>query len=222
MLDLKTSTHIKRNNKELEIKVCGMREALNLKELIALRPNYLGFIFYPKSPRYVGDNWPLAHINQVPESIERVGVFVNENIGHILSLCNKYNIKTVQLHGHETPRFCIQLQRKGYKVFKAFQVDDDTSIDEILAYKGKCDCFLYDTKNKSLGGSGQKFNWDKLKELNEAGPFLLSGGITTDDAETIKRLEFSNLIGVDINSKFEIKPALKNIELLKKFIDNIR
>ena len=103
-----------------------------------------------------------------------------------MSLCNKYGIKTVQLHGHETPRFCIQLQRKGYKVFKAFQVDDDTKVEEIEAYSGKCDFFLYDTKSKGLGGSGKKFNWDKLEELNDAGPFLLSGGISVKDASTEK------------------------------------
>lgn len=199
-----------------------MREAQNIAEVAALKPDYMGFIFYPKSPRYVGDNWDIEALKILAESIKPVGVFVNENIGHILSICNKYGIKTVQLHGHETPRFCSQLQRKGYTVFKAFQVDDDTKTEEIEAYSDKCDYFLYDTKSKGLGGSGQKFNWNKLKELNAAGPFLLSGGITADDAETIKALDFSNLKGLDINSKFETEPALKNIELLNEFIAEIR
>lgn len=194
-----------------------MREALNIQDVVALQPDYMGFIFYPKSARYVGEEWPLKNIQQLPETVTPVGVFVNENIGHILSLCNKYGIKTVQLHGHETPRFCSQLQRKGYTVFKAFQVDEETKIEEILAYQGKCDLFLYDTKSKGLGGSGLKFDWAKLDELNQAGPFLLSGGISADDADTIKELNYSNLIGVDINSKFEIEPALKNIELLEAF-----
>lgn len=206
----------------MKIKICGMREAANIAEVIALKPDYLGFIFYPKSPRYVSDNWDTSIISQVPESIQRVGVFVNENIGFILSTCNKYGIKTVQLHGHENPRFCRQLQRKGYTVFKAFQIDDDTTSDEIIPYAGSCDYLLYDTKSKGLGGSGKKFNWAKLEELNTIAPFLLSGGISVEDAETIKALNFSNMQGVDINSKFEIEPALKNIELLNTFITNIK
>lgn len=199
-----------------------MREAKNLAEVAARQPDYLGFIFYPKSARYVGDDWDTNIINQLPESIQRVGVFVNENIGFILSTCNKYGIKTVQLHGIETPQYCSRLQRKGYTVFKAFQVDDDTELKEIEAYKGKCDYFLYDTKSKGLGGSGRKFNWEKLNELNAAGPFLLSGGITSKDANHIKALKLSNLKGVDINSKFEISPALKNINLLDEFINELR
>jgi phosphoribosylanthranilate isomerase len=207
---------------DLKIKICGMREAKNLAEVAARQPDYLGFIFYPKSARYVGDDWDASIINQLPKSIERVGVFVNENIGFILSNCHKYSIKTVQLHGNENPRFCSQLQRKGYTVFKAFQVDDNTQLKEIEAYKGKCDYFLYDTKSKGLGGSGQKFNWAKLNELNAAGPFLLSGGITSKDAIDIKALNLSNLKGVDINSKFEITPALKDIKLLDEFINELR
>lgn len=202
----------------LIIKICGMRDAKNIAEVAALKPDYLGFIFYPKSPRYVGNDWSVDIINQLPDSIQRVGVFVNENIGYILSTCNKYGIKTVQLHGKENPRFCSQLQRKGYTVFKAFQVDDNTKTTEIEAYKGNCDYFLYDTKSKGLGGSGKKFNWEKLNELNSAGPFLLSGGITSKDTNDIKALDLSNLKGVDINSKFEISPALKDLKLLSKFI----
>ena len=199
-----------------------MRDATNVTEVVARQPDYLGFIFYPKSSRYVGEDWDSSIINQVPESIQRVGVFVNENIGFILSNCNKYGIKTVQLHGNETPRFCSQLQRKGYTVFKAFQVDDTTQVEEIEAYKGNCDLFLYDTKSKGLGGSGQKFNWEKLNELNSAGPFLLSGGISHKDAKAIKALKLSNLKGVDINSKFELSPALKNLDMLDEFINELR
>lgn len=199
-----------------------MREARNIAEVVALHPDYMGFIFYSKSPRYVGEDWDKAIINQVPESIQRVGVFVNENIGFVLSSCNKYDIKTVQLHGNENPRYCSQLQRKGYTVFKAFQIDNNTALEDIKAYEGKCDLFLYDTKSEGLGGSGEKFNWNKLEELNDAGPFLLSGGISTEDAETIKGLSFPNLIGVDINSKFEITPALKDVNRLKGFIKALR
>ncbi len=206
----------------LSIKICGMRKQQNIADVVTLQPDYLGFIFFPKSSRYVGEDWNTEIINQVPESIKRVGVFVNENIGYILSTANKYGIKTIQLHGNETPNFCSRLQRKGYTVLKAFQVDEASTIDDILPYQGKCDFFLYDTKSKGLGGSGQKFDWKKLNELNDAGAFLLSGGITADDADEIKSLQLSNLKGVDINSKFEIEPALKDIKLLTKFIKEIR
>lgn len=199
-----------------------MRDAQNMADVAALQPDYLGFIFYPKSSRYVGEEWNISLINQLPESIERVGVFVNESVDFIINTCKTYNIKTVQLHGHETPHFCNQLQQKGYTVFKAFQVDDDTTLDEISPYRGNCDFFLYDTKSKGLGGSGHKFNWEKLNMLNAAGPFLLSGGITANDGKEIKALNLSHLKGVDINSKFEIEPALKDVNLLKQFIKDIR
>lgn len=199
-----------------------MRDAYNIAEVAALQPDYLGFIFYPKSPRYVGEDWDSKIINQLPESIERVGVFVNEDMAFIQEACAKYGINTVQLHGSETPAFCSQVQSNGYTVFKAFQVDDDTKAESIEAYSGTCDCFLYDTKSKGLGGSGHKFNWDKLAELNDAGQFFLSGGITVDDAATIKELKFSNLFGVDINSRFEIEPALKDTTLLKEFVTKTR
>lgn len=199
-----------------------MRDAYNIAEVAALQPDYLGFIFYPKSPRYVGEDWDSKIINQLPESIERVGVFVNEDMPFIQEACAKYGINTVQLHGSETPAFCSQVQSKGYTVFKAFQVDDDTKAESIEAYSGTCDYFLYDTKSKGLGGSGHKFNWDKLAELNDAGQFFLSGGITVDDAATIKELKFSNLFGVDINSRFEIEPALKDVTLLRKFVTRTR
>ena len=199
-----------------------MRDAQNITEVSALKPDYLGFIFYPKSPRYVGQDWDPNIIAQIPDGITCVGVFVNENIGFIMSTCHKYNIKTVQLHGKETPRFCSQLQRKGYTVFKAFQVDDDTTLDDLLPYQDHCDYFLYDTKSNALGGSGQKFNWAKLNELNVAGPFLLSGGITNADVNEIKSLNLPKLKGVDINSKFELKPALKDIKLLETFMNNMK
>jgi len=199
-----------------------MRQAQNIAALSRLKPDYMGFIFYPQSPRYVGDNWPVENIRQLPDTVEAVGVFVNENIGHIMSLCNRYGIKTVQLHGKETPRLCSQLQRKGYTVFKAFQIDEETTAEELMPYQGKCDLFLYDTKSKGLGGSGQKFNWGKLEEFNDLGPFLLSGGISIEDAEAIKELKFSMLKGVDVNSRFEVEPAIKNITLLQSFMESLQ
>lgn len=206
----------------LKIKICGMRDAANIAEVAALKPDYLGFIFYPKSARYIGGNGDSSMMNSIADSIERVGVFVNETNAHIEAISKTYSLNTIQLHGSETPEQCMELKEKGYTVFKAFQIDDDTLTAEVLAYKGYCDYFLYDTKSKGLGGSGLKFNWNKLEELNDAGAFFLSGGITVDDAATIKELPLSNLYGVDINSKFEIKPALKNVTLLKAFIKDIR
>lgn len=199
-----------------------MREANNINDVVALNPDYMGFIFYPKSPRYVGEDWDKAIINSIPENITRVGVFVNETKSTMISLAKKYGLKALQLHGNETPELCQQLQNKGYTVFKAFQVDANTKLREIAPYKGTCDLFLYDTKSEGLGGSGLKFDWTKLKELNQAGPFLLSGGITSTDGKEIKELQLPNLKGVDINSKFEIEPALKDTALLEAFFNDFR
>lgn len=199
-----------------------MREADNISAVVALKPDYMGFIFYPKSPRYVGEDWDKSIINTIPESITRVGVFVNETIDTMTSLAKKYGLKALQLHGNESPELCQQLQNKGYIVFKAFQVDEGIKLSKIAPYKGTCDMYLYDTKSEGLGGSGHKFDWGKLKEINQAGPFLLSGGITSTDADEIKKLILPNLKGVDINSRFEIEPALKDIDLLTPFIDSLR
>lgn len=194
-----------------------MRDPQNIKDANSLNPDYLGFIFYPESPRNMDKN-PDA----IPETkAKRVGVFVNSDVETIIKKSREFKLNTIQLHGEESPYVCSAIQELGYEVIKAFKIDDNTNIRDIEPYKNSCSAFLFDTKTPQHGGSGKKFNWKKLDELAGIGDFFLSGGIGIDDVESIKSLNYNNLIGLDLNSKFEIKPGLKNINLLKEFTDEV-
>ncbi len=201
----------------MKVKVCGLTDPNNIIEVAELKPDYVGFIFYPGSPRYM-DKDP----GSIPETdAQRVGIFVNECIETIIKTARNFRLSIIQLHGDEDPEMCSDLQELGYKVAKAIKIDDKTIPDEVETYASVVDFFVFDTKGKIVGGTGQKFNWKKLDELAEFGPFLLSGGIGPDDAEIIRKLNYPNLVGVDINSRFEDEPGMKNIELLKRFFDEL-
>ncbi len=202
----------------LKVKVCGLRNKTNILDVDKLKPDYLGFIFYPPSTRNMDKDF-----DQVPDTkTTRVGVFVNECIETMIKKTRDYKIKTIQLHGNESPEICAELKSLGYEIFKTIKVDDYTSTAELELYIGTCDAFLFDTRGKLAGGTGIKFNWKKLDELATVGPFIISGGIGFDDINAIKKLDYPNLIGVDVNSKFEISPGLKNIDLLKTFINSVK
>ncbi|MBI9067865.1 MAG: phosphoribosylanthranilate isomerase [Salinivirgaceae bacterium] len=201
----------------MKIKICGMRDANNIKVIDALNPDYLGFIFYEKSPRFVSEEIELPETNA-----EKVGVFVNQPMSFIIHMVQKYNLLNIQLHGDESVETCNLLSDLGYDVIKAFQIDDDTKVEEIMTYKESCKYFLFDTKTKNYGGSGKKFNWDKLNELDFIAEYFLSGGIGSNDANEFKNIKLKNLIGIDLNSKFELKPGLKNKSLLREFLVNIK
>lgn len=193
-----------------------MQDANNIKALDALNIDYIGLIFYPPSPRNVTEE------NNIPETkAQKVGVFVNHPVADIVAKAEHFGFKAIQLHGNESPDTCKLLMQMGFTVLKAFRVNEQTQADEITPYQNTCTYFLYDTKSEKLGGTGQKFDWKKLNELNDLGPFIMSGGIDANDAKTINNLTLSNLKGLDLNSKFEIKPALKDIALLSGFIHNI-
>ena len=203
--------------KRLQIKICGMCNPLNIKEVDALRPDYLGIIFYKESPRCMDKN-PDA----IPETnATKVGVFVDKDIEYIIKKAREFKLKVIQLHGNETPETCDDLMELGYDVFKAFKISDETKVTEIYPFVGKCTAFLFDTKSDKPGGSGKKFNWEKLDEMAELFPFFLSGGIGIDDIESIKKLNYENLIGLDLNSRFESEPGMKDTELLQAFISKI-
>lgn len=200
-------------NTNLKIKVCGMRDPQNIKAIDNLNPEYLGFIFYPPSPRNMDKSF-----GAIPDTqAKRVGVFVNECIETMIKRARNFRLTTLQLHGNESPEVCAELVSLGYEVIKSFKVDDSFNADHIENYIGVCTYFLYDTKGKRVGGTGKKFNWDKLKELAPLGKFFLSGGIGPEDAEKIMSLNLPNLVGIDINSRFEIEPGLKDEEKLKDF-----
>lgn len=208
-------------NYELKIKICGMKFPGNIAAVAALKPDFMGFIFYPKSPRFA-EPVDAAMLKSLPTSIKKIGVFVNENLENILTIASKYDLDGVQLHGTELMGMCKELRKAGYIVIKAFPIAEAYNFKVTKAYEGACDYFLFDTKTDAYGGSGLKFNWGMLNEYVGETPFLLSGGIAADDAEAILKIEHPKLAGIDLNSKFETKPGEKNVGLLKNFIDEIQ
>ena len=204
----------------MKIKICGMKYSENIKAVSVLKPDFMGFIFYPKSPRYVGA-LDISVLNEFPKTIKKIGVFVNENLENILTIAYKYKLDGMQLHGTELVEMCEKLKEVGYIVIKAFPIAEAYNFKVTKAYEGACDYFLFDTKTDAYGGSGVKFNWKMLDEYKGETPFLLSGGISADDAEDILKIEHPKFTGVDLNSKFEIKPGIKNVKLLEKFISQL-
>ena len=206
----------------MKIKVCGMRNTDNIKDLSALLPDYIGFIFYPKSKRYVNDKLDLNVIASLHRRILKVGVFVNSELSELIDIYQKYKLDIVQLHGNESVDYCKQLAIQDISVIKAFGVSDDFDFDETVAYKPFCKYFLFDTKHKDYGGSGHKFNWQIFQHYDNDKPFFLSGGIDVEDIETIKNITTLKIHAIDINSKFEIEPGFKDISKVKEFIEKIR
>lgn len=217
----------------MRIKVCGMREPENVKALLGLPIDYMGFIFYKKSPRNIGKKDPLIHwVQKNVKSfgeVERVGVFVNSEIDFILNKVHDYKLDYVQLHGEESAEYCAEIQSfwaistmRSARLIKVFSVDNDFDFSITQAYEPHCSHFLFDTKGKQRGGNGTKFNWNILEEYSGSLPFFLSGGIDPDATEEIKALDLKQLIGIDINSRFELKPGLKDIEKIKPFVAAIK
>jgi phosphoribosylanthranilate isomerase len=191
-----------------------MRDAPNIVEVAALQPDYMGFIFYKPSPRYVGEEFNLP--SNFPDAIERVGVFVNETTAVIKDLAEKFNLTTIQLHGSESPEQCKSLREGGLHIIKAFAVDDTFDFEQTIEYKPYVDFFLFDTKGKFHGGNAKRFNWEILKKYDQEFPFLLSGGLTPDNIEEINVLEGMNIHAIDINSGVEVKPGWKNVTAIKE------
>ena len=213
----------------LKIKVCGMREPKNLEELCSLGPDYVGFIFYPKSKRFVGVRPDHDLFKIPPAGVIKVGVFVNEQMEQVIKMVDTYELDLVQLHGNETPDYCRRLVGLNIQVIKAYSPDGgitrgtspshDADID---AYSGVVQSFLFDTPGSGWGGTGQKFDWSLLEDQSVPLPYFLSGGIGPEDAEAIRKIEDKNLMGIDLNSRFEHSPGLKDIGLLSDFFQEIR
>jgi len=203
------------------IKVCGMREPENIREVLDLKPDMMGFIFYSKSPRYVPDATSISKID-FPENLIKTGVFVNEEPVTIEKIIRETGLNAVQLHGKESPEYCSQVKKFNCTVFKAFSISEPADFEQTKHYEGVVDGFLFDTKTPAYGGSGVKFDWQMLDNYSGNTPFLLSGGISKDDAEAILQIKHPLMAGVDLNSRFEIEPALKNSKDLQYFIQKIR
>ena len=205
----------------VKIKICGMRDMENIRQVAELNPDMLGFIFYPQSPRYAGNTDP-AILNDIPQGIIKTGVFVNSSFDQISGTVSKYSLGMVQLHGKETPEFCLRIKETGIPVIKAFGMADDFDFNECSKYISCTDYFLFDTSVSGYGGSGEKFKWEVIDRYIFQHPFILSGGIGPGDTEKIASIKNSELRGVDINSRFEIKPGVKDVKLLRKFISELR
>jgi phosphoribosylanthranilate isomerase len=205
----------------MKIKICGMKHPQNIQLIAALQPDMMGFIFYPKSPRYA-EPLDMATLELLPRSIKKIGVFVNEDLERILTFVFKYKLDGVQLHGIENKDICQKLKEAGLIVLKAFPIAEASNFQVTVTYEGVCDYFLFDTKTDAYGGSGIKFDWTMLDEYKGQTPFLLSGGISDADAEAILKIDHPKFIGIDLNSKFELEPGLKNVEMLNVFLKELR
>jgi len=205
----------------IKVKVCGMCDPLNVKEIGQTNPDFMGYIFYPGSPRYVGEEPEMAIFHNVPPGIKRIGVFLNEDNHKILNLSNRSGLDMIQLHGNESPVSCLQLKSSGLLIIKVFNIDNEFSFENLMQYMPGCDYFLFDTKSEKPGGSGRKFNWEKLEEYTLDKPFFLSGGIGPEDSGIIKTIENRGFFAVDVNSRFEDAPGIKNVDLVKTFIKSI-
>lgn len=202
----------------VKIKVCGMTDPENIQALAALRPDYMGLIFYEKSKRYAGAT-PIAAIDKmIGSEMEKVGVFVNEDIEEVTSLADEYGIKILQLHGDEDVDYCKILKSKGYQIIKAFSIGDSFEFEKLIPYKTVVDYFLFDTKGAEYGGNGVTFDWSILNNYDNEIPFFLSGGLSADNIATVLEMDNLNLYAVDVNSKFETSPGYKDIKLLKESV----
>lgn len=206
----------------MKIKVCGLRDPENISALTVLGVNYFGFIFYPKSPRYMEHVLPPSFLELVPEHIKKVSVFVNETAENMVLLAKKFHLQVLQLHGNESPETCLTVKEAGFEVWKAFPVDEAFDFETTALYASVTDCFLFDTKTSAHGGSGKHFNWDVLAKYKTDKPFWLSGGIGPSDASAISRFQHPQLMGIDLNSKFEQSPGIKDVTELSMFLFHLK
>lgn len=203
------------------IKVCGIKQADNARAIELLVPDMMGFIFYTKSPRYVGIEPESAPFENKHKAIRKVGVFVNESDETMITLIDKFRLDYVQLHGNETPEICSTMKLYS-QVIKAFGISSDFNFDSLSMFEGTCDYYLFDTKTDGYGGSGNRFEWSVLDQYKLNTPFILSGGVGEENIADIDRLNHPMFSGIDLNSKFEISPGLKDVKKLSDFISKIR
>ncbi len=197
---------------DIRLKVCGLRD--NISEVVALRPDFVGFIFYPGSPRYVGD-LETNKIKDIPESIKTVGVFVNQPIDQVKKIAHRYNLDLIQLHGEEPVDYCVELKAEDLNLIKVFSGNKLPEHKVLEEYSSFIDYYLFDTRGEKHGGTGKIFNWGKLADLRLKKPVFLSGGIDLENIKKLRELETA-IYAVDVNSRFEISPGLKDIQSLER------
>jgi phosphoribosylanthranilate isomerase len=203
-----------------QIKVCGITALKQLQQLEGLNIDFAGLNFYPHSPRYIGDKISGDELKNADFDMKLVGVFVNPGFSDVVDAIDDYGVSVIQLHGNESPEFCSGVNSET-EVIKAFRINDDTNIDELVApYDDACDYYLFDSnptplqqgENAGFGGSGKHFNWDILLRARIEKPFFLSGGISLSDAQRIREFKHPDFFGIDINSRFETLPGIKDMK----------
>ncbi len=204
----------------MKIKVCGLKYPGNIKEVTGLSPDYVGFICYSPSPRYATE-LNAETLDNLPDAIEKTAVFVNEDAETIQKLVENYNFDAIQLHGNESPEFCKSFKDK-VTVIKAFGIGEGFDFTRLNLFAGSVDYFLFDTKTDKHGGSGLTFDWAILDNYKLDVPFFLSGGLSPENLAEVKAIKHPQFYGVDLNSKFELEPGLKDINKLKKAFELLR
>jgi phosphoribosylanthranilate isomerase len=199
-----------------------MCNPMNVTEIGDIKPDFMGFIYYKGSPRYVGSDPDKSLFYNVPPGITKTGVFVDEKPDEILRLSDWSGLGMIQLHGNESPDYCSYLRSSGLKIIKVFSIAESFDVEFINMFSEVCDYFLFDTRTGKAGGSGIKFDWNKLKAYQLDKPFFLSGGIGPEDAGLIKTFENRGFFAVDVNSRFETAPGIKNVTLVKTFIEALK
>ena len=208
----------------MNIKVCGITTLKQLQQLDGLNVDFAGLIFHKDSPRYMGEKITASDLKGSDFDLKKVGVFVNPEMIDVLDAIDLYGLDVVQLHGSETPEMCDDLSAE-VEVIKVFSIDSDTkSIDELIApYDAVCDYYLFDNKPaEGYGGSGQKFDWQKIADSKIEKPFFLSGGIGPDDAKILKAFNHPDYFGADLNSMFEKEPGVKDMAMVLKFMHGLK
>lgn len=193
-----------------------MRDPVNIAQALQLEPDYMGFIFYQESLRFVGENWE-GPITNVPDTTKKVGVFVNQSIEEVTLLAGKYQLDYLQLHGDEEPEYCRELYEEGFAITKAVGLKKSEDLERLEAYMPWIEFFLFDTPSQQYGGTGKTFDWSLLFQYHHELPFFLSGGLSLDNLEEVNQLDGLNIWALDLNSKFETEAGIKDISKLKVF-----
>lgn len=204
----------------MKIKICGLKHPDNIKAIAGLAPDYMGFICYAPSPRYAA-GLQAETLAALPENITKTAVFVNEDAETIAKLTDTYNFDAIQLHGNESAEFCYTFKDK-VTIIKAFGLDQDFDFEQLNEFTGSVDYFLFDTKTDKHGGSGKTFDWAVLNNYKLDIPFFLSGGLSLENLEEVKTIKHPQFYGVDLNSRFEIEPGLKDMNKLEKAFELLR
>lgn len=202
------------------IKICGMREPENIRAVGATRPDWLGFIFYPGSPRYVGPGFEIPA--DLPPSVKRVGVFVDETLDEVIKTVQHHHLDLAQLHGEETVADCTALKAQGLRLIKVFRVDAHFDFSATEVFLPVADYFLFDTKGVHYGGNAQPFDWTLLEKYKGNVPFILSGGLTPANISLVKNLKHDWLMGVDLNSGVEQAPGRKDLKKITDTLNQLR